>query len=600
MSAGSTTGLPLPVVRRSGSRAFSGPVHRTVDGANSFWPGQQSTRSTSIPATDRSAMHPPCRRAEAGVVDDVQITAGHTLPSVRAGGRTPATGRRPPAPSRAAARRRASVTNAAVVAQLASVTGPMRVVHRAQQAALQHTAEREFLQDRPQWQETTAGTRGDGSRMWAPTVRPSTRQTGSAARTATRNAGRQPGPPARAVELPEGERRALIVARGAATSRSSHACGTRGRLGHGRRFPGRARDSSEAGATATGRAPARPGGTSRGRHESQHQARYRGLSAVALAVYAATALQFGPGSTSARPLHPPRKPRWCGCRTHAGIFKKAWVVTYGDGPAGQAERVCARFVRRWRDLVGTGAAVARRGQCAHRGQQITVNGMLSFTADNDKPSIFASPVTSGPMVVITWNSAYCPQDPAQPTTPAATSTRSRAPATSTRTARPDRPYHCVWVATTTDPALATWTVQQLTERRARRHQRGARRQRHRQRLRDGLAGRPRRPAARRSRGPWRRRQRLGGPGGTNIWYTHAPTLSGTTLRTNIAQLSDNNARERGSRAPRGRTCSSAARPRSWPTRRRPARAGAAGAASSTTRSRTRPTTPTTPAPSSAT
>jgi Domain of unknown function DUF11 len=271
-----------------------------------------------------------------------------------------------------------------------------------------------------------------------------------------------------------------------------------------------------------------------------------GCCAVALAVYAATALRFGTTVNVSQTATPTEKAKVVRLSyAHAGLFKKAWVVTYGDGPVGQ-QNVYARVSfddgATWAApvLLSRDAAYAPTG-----GQAITVNGMLGFTADNDKPSIFGPPVTSGPMVMVAWNSSYCPQDPAATGNAGSYVNPQQGAGDFDQDGTPDRPYHCVWVATSTDPTLVSWNVTQLTN--------GTR-----DAINEVLGGSSTgnafamawqedpdglQPGEAEGRGD-------GGSGsvvsgGTNIWYTHAPSLSGTTLRTNIAQLSNNNQRGNG-------------------------------------------------------
>ncbi len=98
------------------------------------------------------------------------------------------------------------------------------------------------------------------------------------------------------------------------------------------------------------------------------------------------------------------------------------------------------------------------------GQQITTKGALVFTADNEKPSIFAPPVTSGPDGGDRMEQRLLPAgSDGHATTPAATVNAQQGAGDFDEDGTPDRPYHCVWVATTTDPTLASWNVQQLTD-----------------------------------------------------------------------------------------------------------------------------------------
>ena len=271
-----------------------------------------------------------------------------------------------------------------------------------------------------------------------------------------------------------------------------------------------------------------------------------GCCAAALAAYAATALRFGDTVNVSQTATPTEKAKIVRLSyAHAGLFKQASVVTYADGPVGR-QNIYARVS--FDDGASWAAPVLLSRDAAHAptaGQTITVNGMLDFTADNDKPSIFAPPVTSGPMVLVAWNSAYCPQDPTATNNAGSYVNPQQGAGDFDEDGTPDRPYHCVWVATSTDPTLVTWNVTQLTNgmRDAINEVIGGSATGNAfamawQEDPDGLQ-----PGEAEGRGD-------GGSGsvvsgGTNIWYTHAPALSGPTLRTNIAQLSNNNQRGMG-------------------------------------------------------
>ena len=265
------------------------------------------------------------------------------------------------------------------------------------------------------------------------------------------------------------------------------------------------------------------------------------LCAVAVAVYAATALRFGAEVNVSRTLTPTEKAKVVRLAyLHGSTFRKAWLFTYADGPVGQ-EDVFARYSFdegvTWSVpiLLSRDAANARTG-----GQTITTKGGLSFVVDNEKPTIFAPPVTSGPAVVITWNSAYCPQNPAASNNAGSYINPDQGVGDFDEDGTPDRPYHCVWVATTTDPTLDAWDVHQLTN-----GERDA--------INELIAGSSTgnafamawqedpaglRPGEGEGRGDGGMGSHVSG--GTNIWYTHAPNPNGVTLRANIAQLSDNN------------------------------------------------------------
>ena len=263
--------------------------------------------------------------------------------------------------------------------------------------------------------------------------------------------------------------------------------------------------------------------------------------ALAAAVYAATALkpatQINVSQTSA-PTEKAKAVRLA--YVDGGMFRKAWLYTYADDPAGR-QNVYARVSfddgATWSAplLLSRDAAKQPTG-----GQTITAGSSLNFVADNEKPSIFAPPVTTGPKVVIAWNSAYCPQDPAAAGNAGSYTSTAQRVGDFDGDGTPDRPYHCLWVATTTDPVLASWDVQQLTN--------GTR-----DAIGEVVSGNATgnafalawqedpaglQPGEAEGRGDGGMGSHV--TGGTNIWYTHAPAASGTTFRANIAQLSDNN------------------------------------------------------------
>jgi uncharacterized repeat protein (TIGR01451 family) len=262
------------------------------------------------------------------------------------------------------------------------------------------------------------------------------------------------------------------------------------------------------------------------------------LGAMAAAVAAATALRAGTAVNVSRTPTATEKAKAVRLAYADGrTMRKAWLYTYADGPEGRQD-IYVRFSfdegTSWSApvLLSRDAAGAATG-----GASITVRDALVFAVDNDKPSIFASPDTAGPKVVITWNSAYCPAVPgAGPYVNPAQGANDF-----DGDGALDRPFHCVWVATTVDPTLAAWDVQQLTT-----GERDA--------IGEVVSGNATgtafalawqedpaglQPGEAEGRGD-------GGMGshvtaGTNIWYTHAPSPNGATLRANVAQLSDNNA-----------------------------------------------------------
>ena len=193
MSAGSTTGRPLPVVRRAPqSRAFSGPVPRKVDGATFFVPGEQvSCECIDFHGSNGSALEEQCRGGEARVIDQMQgnsrqharATLAHVTEHQRRHGdsecpdgrlcgevqRHEDRGRRP-----------VRARNAADSVRPSSL----------QQEALESAAKRELLERRAAPRETTAGAAAvKVTRMCPLTDRPSVSQTGNAARTAIKNCG---------------------------------------------------------------------------------------------------------------------------------------------------------------------------------------------------------------------------------------------------------------------------------------------------------------------------------------------------------------------------------------------------------------------------
>jgi hypothetical protein len=270
------------------------------------------------------------------------------------------------------------------------------------------------------------------------------------------------------------------------------------------------------------------------------------LCVVAAAVYAATALRFGAEVNVSRTATPTEKAKVVRLAyLHGGTFRKVWLFTYADGPLDR-QNVYARHSFdegvSWSDpvLLSRDAANVPTG-----GQTIMVKGSLSFVADNEKPTIFAPPTTAGPTVAIIWNSAYCPQDPAATSNAGAYFSPVQGAGDFDEDGVPDRPFHCVWVATTTDSELGNWDVQQLTN-----GERDA--------IGEVISGSSTGSAfamawqedpagLQPGEGEGRGDGGMGShaTGGTNIWYTHAPTANGTTLRANIVQLSNNNAQGTG-------------------------------------------------------
>ena len=266
-----------------------------------------------------------------------------------------------------------------------------------------------------------------------------------------------------------------------------------------------------------------------------------GLCVIAAAAYAATALRFGSELNVSQTATPTEKAKVVRLAyLHNGTFKKVWLFTYGDGPAGQ-QNVYARHSfdegATWSPpiLLSRDAANSPTG-----GQPITVRDGLGFVVDNEKPAIFSPPITSGPAVVVAWNSAYCPPGLGSVSNAGTYVNAQQGASDFDGDGTPDLPFHCIWVATSTDPALMSWDVQQLTsgERYA---------------MNEVVAGSSTgnayamvwqedpaglQPGEAEGRGDGGMGSHVSG--GTNIWYTHAPGPSGTTLRANVAKLSDNN------------------------------------------------------------
>jgi len=263
---------------------------------------------------------------------------------------------------------------------------------------------------------------------------------------------------------------------------------------------------------------------------------------LANAVLAATALKFAPAINVSQTATPTEKAKVVRLAFLDGaLFKKAWLFTYGDGPVGQ-QNVYARYSFDEGATWSAPILLSRDGANAPTGgQSIVARNSLAFLADNDKPSVFAAPITAGPRVVVTWNSGYCPQGPGEGKHAGSYINPVQGAGDSDGDGTIDRPFHCVWVATTTDPALGAWDVQQLTT-----GQRDA--------IGEVVAGNSTgdafalawqedpaglQPGEAEGRGD-------GGmgahaTGGTNIWYAHAAAPNGATLRANVAQLSNNNA-----------------------------------------------------------
>lgn len=270
------------------------------------------------------------------------------------------------------------------------------------------------------------------------------------------------------------------------------------------------------------------------------------LLCAAAAALAATALKYaGEINVSQTPSATEKAKAVRLSYLDGGTFRKAWLYTYGDGPADR-QNIYARYsfddALTWSEpiLLSRDAANAPTG-----GLSITAMDANSYVAENDKPSIFAPPVTSGPKVLITWNSSYCPQNPAAANNSGSYTSSVQGVGDANGDGTLDRPFHCVWVASSVDPKLASWNVQQITN-----GQRDA--------INEVVSGNSTgtafalawqedpaglQPGEAEGRGDGGMGSHA--TGGTNIWYTYAPTLSGSTLRTNVAQLSDNNTQGTG-------------------------------------------------------
>lgn len=266
------------------------------------------------------------------------------------------------------------------------------------------------------------------------------------------------------------------------------------------------------------------------------------VSAAAIAAaIVATALSFSAPVNVSQTTTPTEKAKTARLAYQVGdTFKKAWLYTYGDGEVGR-ENVYAKYS--FDEGVTWSAPILLSKDADGNptgGQSITTIGNYTFTVGNNKPNIVAPPTTAGPNVLVSWASAYCPVDPAAANSgPYISTVQGQSALVDGGTI--DHPFYCVWTATTTDPALSTWTITQLTN--------GAR---------DAIGD----VATANSKGQafalaWQEDPaglqpgEAEGPGdggsgatvspGTNIWYTHAPSLGdGSVLRANVRQLSDNN------------------------------------------------------------
>ena len=263
--------------------------------------------------------------------------------------------------------------------------------------------------------------------------------------------------------------------------------------------------------------------------------------AITTVAIAATALSFSAAVNVSQTTTPTEKAKIARLAYQDGpsTFRKAWLYVYGDGELGR-ENVYAKYS--FDEGVTWSAPILLSRDAAGNptgGLSITTKGSNTFTADNNKPNLFAPPTTNRPNVVVTWTSAYCPEDPAAANAGSYSST-IQGQSSLVDGGVIDHPFFCLWSATTTDSALSSWTTTQLTN--------GAR-----DAIGDVANGNAtgtgfalawqEDPAGLKpgeAEGPGD-----GGSGatvssGTNIWYSYATSPSGTDFRTHLRQASDNN------------------------------------------------------------
>jgi hypothetical protein len=267
-----------------------------------------------------------------------------------------------------------------------------------------------------------------------------------------------------------------------------------------------------------------------------------GLAATVMSFKSAVNVSNTPGATE--------KAKAARLAFQSGLeFRKAWLYTYSDAGAGNGPaNVYARSSFDEGQSWSAPVLLSRDAQgLATGGQQITTAGGFITAADNGKPSLAAPPVTSGPRVLISWTSSYCPQDPVTGSAGHSGNYASAVQGQSSLTsgAAVDHPFHCVWVATSTDPQLLEWQSTQLTD--------GTR---------DAIGDVPASNATGTGFALAWQEDPAGlkpgeaeGPGdggsgatvsaGTNIWYSHATATDGTQLRTHVRQASDNNSTATG-------------------------------------------------------
>jgi len=261
---------------------------------------------------------------------------------------------------------------------------------------------------------------------------------------------------------------------------------------------------------------------------------------VTAAVYAATyvQLQFGTAANVSQSAAASEKGRLARLAyVDTGKFVKPIIVIYLDA-AGTPNGEFNVYARRSFDSGNTwdGPTLLSKDSADQPtgGQVISVQG-VAFFASNQKASLFAPQfyaTGANRSLLVTWSSSYCPT---------LDSVELPNPNQLINTAMvPNEPYKCVWTARSVDGG-ATWVTEQLTDAR-------------RDATNDVVSG------SQSNNGfaiAWQE-DPLGlqpgeaeGPGdggsgahttaGTNIWYTHASSLSGANplLRANIVQLTDN-------------------------------------------------------------
>ena len=258
-----------------------------------------------------------------------------------------------------------------------------------------------------------------------------------------------------------------------------------------------------------------------------------GACALLATAYAATRLAVGPSVkvSTGTSTSTTSKARVAHLAYQDGEqFRKAMVVTYLEGQAGHANV----YVRSSLDNGATWSEpilISRDGAGAPTGGQSvqTLDGR-TLLADNNKATLVAPPTTSGPKLLMSWTSSYCPQDP---------QAQIAGTYASNLQGSTDHPYYCVWAASTTDPALQQWQVQQIT-----RGERDA--------INDVVVANntgtayaltwqedPAGLQPGEAEGPGDGGSGANVSGGTNIWYSHATSPDLMALREKVQVLSDN-------------------------------------------------------------